>query len=49
MKSTLYIVSDYTHNIHNIYAVSLLDLFQKATDLGIEVFDYEVAEGEDFA
>lgn len=48
-QSTAYIVLDEAHNIHRIVADTLIDLFQKATDMGITIFDYEVEEGEQFA
>ena len=49
MKPATYYVIDTEHNIHRIQAVSLVSLFQIANDMGIEIHDYEVEEGEDFA
>jgi hypothetical protein len=49
MKPTTYIVLDYKHNTHRIQAVSLTHLFKLANEMGVEVYDYEVEEGEDFA
>ena len=49
MKPATYYVIDTEHNIHRIQAVNLVDLFRKANDKNIEVHDYEVEEGEEFA
>lgn len=49
MPLTTYYIVDTEHNIHKIQAVNLVNLFQLANDMGIEIFDYEVEEGEAFA
>ena len=46
--STTFMVLDYKHEVHKISAVTVNDLFRKADEMGIDILDWEVLEGEDF-